>query len=412
MKKLFLFLLSCSTLILWGCSSGSSIVQEKTADAAETCAATTTSAGDVTVQVPMMVESSSTTIEAYSDEESILTARTGNAGIHYFSFHERARTYTDETGQELLKEVLTEPVFYASDPSVQDWVSGVTAEIYAADQQVSQELLSYARQDREQLGEAFYCYSHYVSMDVRRHDDEAISLLALSSVYSGGSHPNSVQDLRQLKVLSLEDVIYPEQAAALAELVRSAVENKFSTLGNDILYEDYTQTIADAMEQGTMTPYWYFSEQGLVVFFNQYELGPYAAGVIKAFVSYEDLDGIVREEYIPEKYHGTVTDVTLTREPTQGERIYYVDFSAGEPIYVSISGTASHVQVSEVFYVEQTSVDEVLLFSANRLDDAATIAVTGNLSDTNGTYVIEYYDEQGGPYAVYVQGEDVLEELP
>lgn len=375
----------------------------------------TTSAAEANQKTASTPGEMQASIKSYSAE------RTGSAtedSFHYFSFVQETQTHSDEKDNDLLLETLTQADFYSTDSVLSDWVNGVLDQICASNVNYGQDLLRYAGDSLKAIGEEqFYSYSHYVSMGVGRHDGDVISLLALSSVYSGGNHPNSVYtaynlDVGQMRILTLEDVINPKFAMELTNLVRSKVESTFAAMGDDALYDDYADTIEKLLEYGNMTPHWYFSEDGLVVFFNQYTLAPYASGVIRAQMSYEELDGILLPEFFPEKYSGTVTDIKLTQKPDEDDWVYHVEMSEGITIYIAIEGDAHHVQFSEVFWADQTPVGESMLFSANHVDDSTTVAITGDFFDTSKVYAVEYYDEEGGPYIIYIQGAQILDELP
>ena len=97
-----------------------------------------------------------------------------------------------------------------------------------------------------------------------------------------------------------------------AKLVREGVDSKFAVIdGGNGLFEDYGAIIDNSMQYGNMTPYWYLNDTGLVIFYNQYELGPYAAGIIKVELPYEELEGILREEFQPKAPDGSAGDLIL-----------------------------------------------------------------------------------------------------
>lgn len=339
-------------------------------------------------------------------------------GIQYFVFSQNTTTYHDEKGRQLLTESLTAPVFYAADRQLDRWIDGILREIYAEDTAYGQELLENARSEMAQLGsELFYSYSQHVSMGISRHDDQIISLLSLATVYSGGTNPTLVQDaynldLNNYQLLALEDVLRASGTIRFRRLVQKAVEDKFSSLGDGALYDNYAEIIESALNYGSMTGNWYFSEGGLVIYFNPYSLGSNTSGVIRVQINYEDLDGILQEEYFPEAKTGTVTDISLTSEPAAGEQVYYVNLGEGDTVYISVEGEAHHVQFSQVFWAGGTPVGESMLFSANRVDGNTIIAVTGNLVDTEKVYALEYSDQEAGANVVYIQGLEVIETLP
>lgn len=413
MKKQLL-LCFAAALLLAGCGGSSAAADEAAAqDRSGSTTSISETSADISSDSSQTVSTTAATISGVQQEGSAAVA-----GMNYFVFNQETITHTDEAGRQLMIQQLTIPDFSSStDPELESWVDGILNGIYVSDVQFCSDLLTYAKRDMEKAGESsFYAYSNYVSMGIGRHDSVA-SVLYLSSTYSGGAHPNSVQtaynlDLNNRKVLTLEDVIYEESAPSLAQLVLSAVESKFASLGEGVLFEDYTQTISNAFVYGSMTPYWYFNDDGLVIFFNQYELGPYSTGIVKAQLSYDQLGGILREDYLPVQYSGTLTDISLQTKPSDGEWVYYVDLGEGDTFYISIEGRASHVQLSEVKYVEQTPVGENMLYSASYLDDTTTIGLTIDLHDDSKVYAIEYFDQNGGPYMIYLQGMKITTEFP
>ena len=159
-----------------------------------------------------------------------------------------------------------------------------------------------------------------------------------------------------------------------------------------------------------MTPYWYFNQEGLVIFFNQYELTPRGAGVLKVNLSYDSLDGIVKKEYIPESAKGWVTGVLADWKRPDKETVYDVRLGEGEMLYITLRGKATHVQLSEVRFTEQTPVGSTMLFSANWLNEETTLALQAN-PDPEKIYAVEYYDASGGPRILYLQNNEIMTEL-
>ncbi|UNU73319.1 RsiV family protein [Moraxella nasovis] len=79
------------------------------------------------------------------------------------------------------------------------------------------------------------------------------------------------------------------------------------TLATDA-YDDYLkQQLEDSqsIEQHKsdypleLTEDFYFDEQGLILHYNPYRLGPYAMGPIELIIPYRSLKGVIRDEYLP-----------------------------------------------------------------------------------------------------------------
>lgn len=335
----------------------------------------------------------------------------------YFVFTKRTNTVTNDDGVTLLIENQTIPSFTSADESRSAWVNELLSGIgryYSTD---SSNLLEYATEFVEQNDtESFYSYSNYQQLGVARHDSTVVSLLSLSSLYSGGSHPNSVQtaynlDIANQRVLRLEDILSETGAAELADLVRAGVDQKFASIdGGNGLFDDYASTIDNSMSWGTMTPYWYLNDTGLVIFYNQYELGPYAAGIIKVELPYESLEGILLEEYLPVEPDGVPGDLVLRGEWEGYRRIPITVEAEGETLLVGVEGRVHQVQLSEVLWLDETPIAQELLFSAMSLGQNDVLEITGGYTDDARSFAIEFTNGLGERKIYYLHMDGLSEE--
>lgn len=327
----------------------------------------------------------------------------------YFAFSTVTNTMTDGEGQPLLYENQCLPFFSSMDDARSEWVEDVLdgiARDYASN---SRNLYAYAEESVSQNGrEGFYSYSNYQQLGIARHDNAVVSLICLSSLYSGGSHPNSVQtaynlDITNRRILRLEDIIEEDGAQALGALVRAGVDAKFAVIdGGNGLFEDYAATIDSSMVYGSMTPYWYLNDTGLVIFYNQYELGPYAAGIIKVELPYGDLDGILLDAYQP-VFDGGVPGNLLLRGAWEGYHTIPITIEAeGEKLLVGVEGKVYQVQLSEVLWLEDTPIAQELLFSAKTLCQNDVLEITGGFDDETRSFAIEFIDGLGQQRIYYL----------
>ena len=279
-----LILLIIAAIFLTGCGASAPAAEAKLDDSVTLTAAGETAPPEASPEYGL---SSSAEIP-----ETTVTA----SEAEYFLFGKYTNTITDDDGLTLLYEKQSQPSFTSADPERSAWVDGILNDIDQAYKSDSSNLYDYAVEFVELNGtDGFYSHSNYQQLGIARHDSTVVSLISLSSLYSGGSHPNSVQiaynlDIEDQRLLRLEDVIAEDSADELAQLVLAKVNETFAPLGEGALFSDYEEWIDTSMVYGNMTPYWYLNDTGLVIFYNQYELGPYAAGIIKAELPYESLD--------------------------------------------------------------------------------------------------------------------------
>lgn len=333
----------------------------------------------------------------------------------YFVFTRDSAISTAEDGTELLYEYTCDTDYTSMDPELEAWVDSVLEQIRRDYTSNSDNLLHYAQEYVTAAGsESFYSYSNYQELGVGRHDSKVVSLMVLSSVYSGGAHPNTVQtawnlDMENRMVLTLEDVIYADSAQSLSELVLATVEEKFLPLGEGALFDDYADTISGSFVQGAMTPYWYLNDEGLVIFYNQYELGPYAAGIIKAEIPYSALDGILREEYFPGIYSALPGDLLLRGDWEDYRKIPITVEPEGDHILIGVEGEVYQVQLSEVSWLEGTAIGQKMLFSASSLTQNDVLELIGGYDDESRSFAIEFTDGQGDTTVYYIHPEGLSE---
>lgn len=326
---------------------------------------------------------------------------------NYFTFNRANSVVAGEDGTELLYEYNCDTAFVSWNPGTQEWVDSILDQIHGEYASNSDNLLRYARDHLTDVGEEFfYSFSNYQEVAVGRHDTGVVSLMVLSSVYSGGTHPNSVQtawnlDLAQKKVLRLEDVIYPDMAWKLGEMVTEQIDEKFRPLGENALFSGYAEAIAGSFAE-PMTPYWYFNDQGLVVFYNQYELGPYAAGIIKAQLSYQELEGILREEYFPGDNPQIPGDMLLRSDWEGYRKIPITVESDGERILIGVEGEVYQIQLSEVSWLEGTAIGQRMLFSADRMNQNDVLELIGGYDDETRSFAVEFTDGMGNTTVYYI----------
>ena len=404
-KLSFLFI---TAILLTGCGAPAMESDNAKPESATVC---TEAAGVVTASEIPDTAPAEGMAQTVTDTADACTAE-------YFTFTAQNSTVTDDSGLTLLIENRTEPTFTSADTERCAWVNGVLDRIERDYRTDSTNLDAYAREFVTLNGtENFYSFSNYQQLGVARHDSRVVSLIALSSLYSGGTHPNSVQvaynlDIENRRILRLEDLILEEGAAELGRLVRTGVDEKFAMIdGGNGLFEDYADTIKTSMVYGNMTAYWYLNDVGLVVFYNQYELGPYAAGIIKVELPYSALDGILKPEYLPAEPEGGESGLSIRSGAGDCHRIPVTIEREGQTLLIGVEGTVYQVQLSEVLWLEDAPIAQQILFSAMSLGENDVLEITGGYTDETRSFAIEYINGRGEAQIVYLH-DGALSEKP
>ena len=316
------------------------------------------------------------------------------------------RAFEADDGTTILYESYDEGAFSTADPSTEEWVNGIINDIGASYHAFSQEMLSNARTHYQDFKDTFYCYSNYLSMGVGRHDSRMLSLLTLNSVYSGGAHPGTVQsaynlDLVQQKKLCLEDVIQPEGEKVIRQIVQDDLERRFIDGDTLMLYEEYTDTLDGMLSYGSMTQNWYMNQEGLVIYFNQYEIAPYAAGIIKVEIPYEDLVGILKEEYMPQ----------ATGEDRGAVVLLSSIGSAQDELRIGIEGTVHRLRVMKEEWMDGTCISSKMVLSAGNPCAHENFSFSGEL-EPDEVFSLEYFTGNGEAKKYYIWNGVLIDHWP
>ena len=145
--------------------------------------------------------------------------------------------------------------------------------------------------------------SHSISLMIKpkilNSGDPLATVVLNSSYYLGGAHGASAQtyynfDLEQQKLVKLDDIIATKQKAKLETRAYEAFKDWVveSKLAKDVA--EYEQAWKFKLSDN-----FYLAQQGLVLQYAEYEIGPYVAGLPRLMIPYEQLQGVLKQEYLP-----------------------------------------------------------------------------------------------------------------
>ena len=150
----------------------------------------------------------------------------------------------------------------------------------------------------DEFGEVDYYYVN--SASVVRADSKVFSIVINYEMYSGGAHGSHaveglVFDSKTGKLLSWKD--FKDVAPQVKDYVFDII-NESGAKGQDLLFEDYEETINKDFDKQLDTIAMWLDGRGLSVAFGEYEIAPYASGTVTFTVPYSALDGFDKK-YIP-----------------------------------------------------------------------------------------------------------------
>ncbi len=132
---------------------------------------------------------------------------------------------------------------------------------------------------------------------VKYNRNGLLSLILTNYQYSGGAHGSTVQtaytfDLKTGKTLELQDFMKSGSnfTSYMDSAVRAEIDKRVASGSLVEFGEGKFRTIGDY-------PDFYLSNDGVVVYFQQYEYFPYAAGIQEFLIRYEDLKELLLPGY-------------------------------------------------------------------------------------------------------------------
>lgn len=169
-----------------------------------------------------------------------------------------------------------------------------------------QSLSNYYYEDKARIGSdmpSWYWYYMNNNNKILFKNDLLLSYAVEYSDYEGGAHGSyrityTNIDLNGLVTLSEEDLFLPGYFKPLTEkIVAQLMKNYNVTVPDSLLMEGFF-TLDDILPNNN---FW-LDEENIHYSYNQYEIAPYAMGVIDVSIPYSELSGILLPDGIISKY--------------------------------------------------------------------------------------------------------------
>lgn len=117
--------------------------------------------------------------------------------------------------------------------------------------------------------------------------------------YVGGAHGSSAQqylnfELSTKKILSLDNIVLDNKRKELSEIVYQKFQNWVKDTQPEIDFSEYEKLWSFQLSNN-----FYLAPQGLVFQYGEYEIGPYVSGLPRLVVPYDELNGILKNNYLP-----------------------------------------------------------------------------------------------------------------
>lgn len=151
---------------------------------------------------------------------------------------------------------------------------------------------------RKDMGSLSGCWQLETKTDTVHSSAKALTMKVETYAYTGGAHPNSslsfyTFDRKTGRLLTLDDMV--DDTTALLGILEQAFR-KQQKIGPDANLEEEGYFLHDGRfflpaNVGT-------TRNGLIFYYNPYEIAAYAVGPVQVTIPYEKLNGILREQWL------------------------------------------------------------------------------------------------------------------
>ena len=128
-------------------------------------------------------------------------------------------------------------------------------------------------------------------------NDKIFSLALNNYRFTGGAHPNTHTkilnfDLKEGRVLSIEDLITDWKA--FTQLAEGSLRAE-KGIDDSVSWSE----AGFFMEHFQVSSNFALTTEGIMLYYNTYEIAPYAAGITEFVIPYDRLKGVIRPEFVP-----------------------------------------------------------------------------------------------------------------
>ena len=229
----------------------------------------------------------------------------------------------------------------------------------------------------------------YVSGDV-------LSIIYEHYTYMGGAHGGSERyaynfDLTDGHVMTWDE-INSGDGDALREMMHTHIVNSINggKYSDYYFFDNYDEDLDRSMKDYN----WYIGDGCLNVIYNQYEIAPYAAGIIEFKMSLGNIDNLFYEYKSPATTEGTLSiNYTKDADKPNIKLVCGSDETTedGDTILLTADKAVSNVKIYQVRHAyDFTLYDTGLIGYVNYLPDKASIQLREMLIGTIPNIMVEY----------------------
>lgn len=419
MKRWLIGLLCALTLTsLWGCKR-----TQKEPQPSETAPATGPAVQNSEPTSPMQTQEATTpssetepTVPAPVEEEPSLVALT----LDTYRENDEAKD-----GAILFSFLYQDAVVSMPDNAdAAEKINQFLADLHDAAATYAQEPRSWA-QENYTKGNDWTAHYYETTFQPARLDEKIISLFGTAVEFTGGMHPETTLisynfNSKTGKQLSLGDILTTDDMAqALYLKVLDKLEEFASSQSKsaDLIFsEGYLDTVQEHFNLShDSSESWYFTNKGICFYFSPYEIAPYAVGPIQVELSFEDLSGILQEDFYPlaPNFVDSFSINAAKENLVQTDSFDHVHSipvdTEGESVALFTGSLVYNVRLVGGSWVDENNFqEEITYFAANWLDARDLLLIRTMIPDTmpNLRVSMQIGDAEYRTYFIGQSGED------
>jgi len=182
-------------------------------------------------------------------------------------------------------------------------------------------------------------YSYDANVEVTRADAKVFSMFLYTYEFRNGAHPSTYAtgynyDSKTGDKLELKELVTDQTAFVEAVEKELSLQNGdyVSAISDNLLVDDLESYFTEALEGDTLQ--WVFSNDGIKIYINTYDVAVYAAGPATVDLSFETYGDLFQESYqeVPEDY---VETLRTYRTYTIGDTSLYIKEDSGDSDYIN-----------------------------------------------------------------------------
>ncbi|HQA59089.1 MAG TPA: DUF4163 domain-containing protein [Acetivibrio sp.] len=135
--------------------------------------------------------------------------------------------------------------------------------------------------------------SVYTEYDVRINNNRTMSIPVTYYQYTGGVHGMTTKETVNLDLVNEKELLLKN----LFDGSRDYLQVLTDELLKQMKVQDYLFPDAVSNFKATDDLKFYLTDEGMVFYFNPYEIAPYAAGIVEYTISYDDLKEVLNANY-------------------------------------------------------------------------------------------------------------------